>query len=682
MHLKWTWLFLCLIVMVILTGCDRIKESDPREIVKQYAEWWEQGSYELMYDVLSLESRQKMTKEDFITRFRNIYEGIGAEELTITTDFRAKESSETRNERVFYPYHIQLETSAGRVQAEGSFELLKEEDPTEAKNLSWRMVWHPSLILPGMDVGDKVNVQTLSSSRGEILDRNGYGLAINGTMEVIGIVPGKLGDDGEQTLVELAERLGISTEIIKRKLDAAWVKDDLFVPIQNLNAKQGRMDYSDLPGVVKKNERARVYPYGVAAAHLTGYIRQVTKEDLANAPEAQYGPTELIGKSGSEQVYNEVLRGRDGKRISIVDSSGKVKEIIAKKEAVDGQDIRLTIDAELQKSIFASFREDAGTAAAINPKTGEILALVNSPSYDPNAFIVGLSIEQWDEWNHNPDKPLLNRFTKLYAPGSVFKPITAAVGLKLGVTTPGKVREIHGLRWSKDPSWGNYYVTRVKEIPVLNLRDALVYSDNIYLAQEALEIGADSFLKEAVKFGFEEGLPLSFPFPQASLANEGIKNEIQLADSGYGQGEVLMSPLHLALAYTPFMNGGKLIQPVLDLSEDENKPKPQKTREVLDSHTAGIIKRMLVDVVQDPKGSGHGADLSGIELAGKTGTAELKISKAEKGQENGWFVAFDTKESKLLLAMMIEHVENRGGSGYVVNKVAPILQKYYEKNKP
>lgn len=680
MHLKWVWVFLCLSLVLIHTGCDRNQGPDPEEIAKRYVEWWEEGSYESMYDLLSHKSKQEMTKEEFITRFQTIYEGIGAADLTITPDFTAKVTEETTDERVFYPYDIQLETSAGRVQAKGSFELSKEDDETEGKSLSWRIVWHPSLILPSMNDGDKVNVQTLPSSRGEILDRNGHGLAINGTMEVIGIVPGKLGDDREQILLELAERLGVSTEIIKRKLDAAWVKDDLFVPILNLNAQQSRMDYSDLAGVVKKNERARVYPYGAAAAHLTGYIRQVTKEDLTYAPEAQYGTNELIGKSGSEQVYNEVLRGRDGKRISIVDSSGKVKDIVAEKEAVDGQDIQLTIDAELQQSIFASFREDAGTAAAINPKTGEILALVNSPSYDPNAFIVGLSTEQWDEWNHNPDKPLLNRFTKLYAPGSVFKPITAAIGLKLGVTTPGKVREIHGLRWSKDPSWGNYYVTRVKEVPVLNLRDALVYSDNIYLAQEALEIGADPFLKEAVKFGFEEGLPLQFPFPKASLANEGIKSEIQLADSGYGQGEVLMSPLHLALAYTPFMNGGKLIQPVLDSSEQEIRP--SETKEVLDSHTAEIIKSMLVDVVQDPKGSGHGADISGIELAGKTGTAELKISKAEKGQENGWFVAFDTTESKLLLAMMVEHVEGRGGSGYVVNKVAPILQKYYGNKSP
>lgn len=679
MYFKWIGVFLCLSLVLIHTGCDRNKELDPTEIAKQYVEWWEEGSYESMYDLLSQESRQEMTKEEFATRLQTIYEGIGAEDLTIKPDFTPKEASETTDERVFYPYQIQLETSAGRVQAEGSFELLKEDNQTRAKNLSWRMVWHPSLILPAMDALDKVNVQTLPSSRGEILDRNGHGLAINGTIEVIGIIPGKLGDDGEQTLDMLAERLGISTEIIKRKLDAAWVKDDLFVPILNLNAQQGRMDYSDLEGVIKKNERARVYPYGAAAAHLTGYIRQVTKEDLTNAPEAHYGPNELIGKSGSEQVYNEVLRGRDGKRISIVDSSGQVKEIVAEKKAVNGQDIHLTIDAELQQSIYASFREDAGTAAAINPKTGEILALVNSPSYDPNAFIVGLSTEQWDEWNHNPDKPLLNRFTKLYAPGSVFKPITAAVGLKLGVTTPGKDREIHGLRWSKDPSWGNYYVTRVKEIPVLNLRDALVYSDNIYLAQEALEIGADAFLKEAVKFGFEEAVPLLFPFPKASLANKGIKNEIQLADSGYGQGEVLMSPLHLALAYTPFINGGKLIQPVLDSSEQEKGPK--ETREVLDSHTAQIIKSMLVDVVQDPKGSGHSADISGIEIAGKTGTAELKISKAEKGQENGWFVAFDTMESKLLLAMMIEHVEGRGGSGYVVNKATPILRKYYGKEQ-
>lgn len=328
-------------------------------------------------------------------------------------------------------------------------------------------------------------------------------------------------------------------------------------------------------------------------------------------------------------------------------------------------------------SLYEAIREDAGTAVALQPKTGEILALVSSPAYDPNAFITGMSDEQWDAWNLNPDKPFLNRFTKLYSPGSVFKPITTAAGLELGVSDVEKNRVIKGLRWSKDSSWGNYYVTRVKDSPKVNLREALLYSDNIYFAQEALEIGADAFLKETGKFLSNVNPNIKYPFPKASLSNHGIKNEIQLADSGYGQGEVVMTPLHLALAYTPFLNDGVLIPPVLEYQEGDAVG--SSGINVISADTAKLIQSMLADVVNNPGGTGYGAKIKGIEIAGKTGTAELKNKKEQKGQENGWLVTFDTAESKLLIAMMVERVEGRGGSGYVVKKARPVLEEYYKK---
>jgi cell division protein FtsI/penicillin-binding protein 2 len=658
-----------LLFFFLLAGCTK-HTSNPEDIADRYVQYWQQGQFEEMYDLLSASSRNGMTKEVFASRYKKIYEGIDTDNLSITFLPVTDNNADKDEDRRAYSYEMKLDTSAGPINEEGRVQLEKEENGT------WAVGWQPSLIFPSMQEGDTVSVTTLKASRGEIKDRNGNGLAINGLSEVIGILPGELGQNAENTKAKLAERLQIQVETINRKLAASWVKDNLFVPIANISTGQEGSDYSDLPGVVGRTEDTRVYPYGEAAAHLTGYIREVTKEDLSAYPNSGYRAGDLIGKAGSEQVYEDVLRGKDGRSITIVNSAARTKEVLAKEEPVDGRDVQLTIDVELQTSIYDSLSPDAGTAAAIQPMTGEILALVSSPSYDPNRFVTGLSTEQWEAWNNDPNKPLLNRFTKLYAPGSVFKPITAAAGIELGVSSPDEVKEIKGVRWSKDASWGGYYVKRVKDVPVLNLRDALVYSDNIYLAQEALEMGADAFLEGAGKFIFADSLPIRYPFPKASLSNHGIKSEIQLADSGYGQGEVVMSPLHLALSYTPFVNAGELISPVLDLEEKGHAGSVSNSA-VISANTASTVKNMLVDVVRDPAGSGHAAYLNGIELAGKTGTAELKSSKGEKGQENGWFVTFDTKETKLLLAMMIEHVEVRGGSGYVVKKAVPVLKAYY-----
>jgi len=656
-------------ILSILTGCMG-QTSNPEDTLNRYLDSWQKAQYEEMYEMLLASTTKEVTKEDFVNRFRKIYEGIEARNIVITPLSVPEESDNNADSTRLYPYEIKMDTIAGVIQAKGKLQLEKDEAG------EWRVHMTPSYIFPGMQDGDTVRVQTLQASRGEIKDRNGQGIAINGFMEMIGIVPGKLGEDAEETKAVLAERLGMTQEAINRKLQASWVKDDLFVPIAYLGKNQANIDYSDLPGVLRRQEKARVYPLGEAAAHLSGYIREATAEEIAGS-DRHYGPGDLIGRAGSEQVYEDMLRGRDGKRISIVDSTGNTREVLAETAAVNGRDVRLTIDVDLQMSLYEAIREDAGTAVALQPKTGEILALVSSPAYDPNAFITGMSDEQWDAWNLNPDKPFLNRFTKLYSPGSTFKPITAAAGLELGVSYVEKAREIKGLRWSKDSSWGNYYVTRVKDSPKVNLREALLYSDNIYIAQEALEMGADAFLKETGKFLGNDNLNIKYPFPKASLSNHGIKNEIQLADSGYGQGEVVMTPLHLALAYTPFLNEGVLISPVLEYQEGEAVGSSGIS--VISADTAKLIQSMLADVVNNPGGTGYGARIKGIELAGKTGTAELKNKKEQKGQENGWLVTFDTAESKLLIAMMVERVEGRGGSGYVVKKARPVLEEYYKK---
>lgn len=658
-------------ILIMFTGCKE-KETLPEDVFDRYIGLWQQGQYEAMYELVSEAAKESVSAEAFAARYRSIYEGIGMSNLRVAALPQAGEpaSDDGLSEKTF-AYRLKMDTSAGPIDLEGAMRLARDRETGE-----WKVDWKPSLLFPSMEEGDKVTVRTLQASRGEIYDRSGNGLAVNGSIEVIGIVPGELGEAGEKMIAELAKRLEVPESFIRDKLSASWVKDNVFVPIVNATGDRARLDFSDLQGVAKRDKGARIYPYGEAAVHLTGYIRQVTAEDMEKHKDKNLDSDDVIGKAGLEQIYDDRLRGKDGVHISIIAADGTVRETLAKVEPANGEDIRLTIDAGLQESMYRSLDGDAGTGAAIHPRTGEILALVSSPAYDPNLFIQGLSEQQWKSWNEDPKKPLLNRFTKLYAPGSVFKPITASIGLQLGVSSVDEVKTIEGLRWAKDGSWGSYYVKRVRDVPVEDLTDAIVNSDNIYLAQEALEMGAEDFSREAEKFGFGVPLPIDYPFPKASLSNDGITNEILLADSSYGQGEVQMSPLHLALSYTPFINEGELIAPVLELKKGkELQGEPQGER-VLTPDTAEAIHRMLLRVVDDPKGTGHGAYIPGRNIAGKTGTAELKRTKAESGQENGWFVVYDAEGFDFLMAVMIEDVRDRGGSGYVVRKTAPVVKGY------
>jgi penicillin-binding protein len=351
-----------------------------------------------------------------------------------------------------------------------------------------------------------------------------------------------------------------------------------------------------------------------------------------------------------------------------------LKNILAQTDPVPGETIQLTINAFLQHTIYEQLEGNAGTAAAIDPKTGAVLSLVSSPSYDPNAFVRGLSNEQWKEWNEDPRQPLSNRFTNRYAPGSVFKMLTAAIGLETGVTKPNEVKQINGLTWAKDESWGGYYVTRVSEKSEVSLGDAFVYSDNIYFAQEGLEMGIETFSKEIENFGFEETLPIPIHIESSFLARDGIKSEIQLADSAYGQGEVMMSPLHLALTFTPLVTGGDMIYPYL-LEEETRKVWKE---DLINSETANLITEHLIQVVESPNGTARGAYTPGMMIAGKSGTAEIKVTKDdEHGTENGWFVGFDTEDAELLLTIMIEDVKGRGGSGLVVSKAGKVFDSIH-----
>lgn len=674
------WLMAVGGLMLFITSCS--KGPTPEEIFQAYVADWEKQDFAAMYNRLSAETKAELAAEEFTERYENIYSGIEVQNLKVEPRF-PEELEADEDGAVRIPFTLTMETLAGPIEFSHQATLVPEENDDDGRG--WGVVWDESHIFPPLEPGDKVRAETKQAARGEIIDRHGSGIAINGTAVSIGIVPGKLGENEQDSKAQLAEELGLSVAQIEDKLNAAWVEPDLFVPITTL--PQGKKEriaaLLEIPGVTKQDIPARVYPYGEAAAHLTGYVREINAEELEKLQDQGYREHDVLGKSGLEQIFEERLRGEDGGIIYITDETGEQKEVIAEKQPQDGETIQLTIDMVLQEALYNQFEDDVGTAVAIHPKTGDVLALVNSPAYDPNVFVTGLSEEQWEEWNTDPEKPLLNRFAQAYSPGSAFKPITAAIGLETEAIAPEETRNISRKAWQADASWGNYFVKRVTDPgkPV-NLRDAFVYSDNIYFAQAALDIGKDTFLQKAEVFGFGEELPFSYPLEKSQLAGEdGMQSDIQLADTGYGQGEVAMSALHLALTYTPLVNEGHMLVPQLEKTDGES-PVDVWHEEVMSAETADRILHDLIQVVEHPQGTGRDAKLSSVTIAGKTGTAELKQSQEEQGgKENGWFVALDTDDPSLLIAMMIEDVQDRGGSRYVVNKVKQVMEDFVQQPK-
>ena len=436
-----------------------------------------------------------------------------------------------------------------------------------------------------------------------------------------------------------------------------------------------------IPGVMITDASERVYPLGEAAAHLVGYVQNITAEELEEHEGEGYTANSVIGKSGAESLYEVELRGSAGCQIMMVDEEGQQKELILRKEAVDGTDITLTVDADLQQRLYEQYQTDKSVSVAMNPKTGEVLALVSTPSYDNNLFVLGMSENTWNSLNEDEDQPMLNRFRATFVPGSSFKPVVAGIGLSTGTLDPDEDFGAVGTSWQKDASWGNYYVTTLHGTDPSNLENAMILSDNIYFARAALKIGQDTLTEQLDRLGFNERVPFDIWTTESTYSNEeGEWSEIQLADSGYGQGQLLVNPLHLAAIYTAFVNEGNMIQPYLRMTETAEPT--VWVEQAFTAEAAEIVKNDMVQVVENPEGTAHACQMDGITLAGKTGTAEIKDSQEDTtGTELGWLGILTPdagEQDAFLLLTMTEDVKDRGGSGYVVSKTAELLSSWME----
>ena len=658
----------------------------PEELLVEYINHIPKQEYEQMYAMLHIEASGNISQEDFIKRNSAIYEGIEVQNMAVEIIAYDEEQMEVT-------YQTSFDTVAGNISFENEALFLKGEE-------GYKLVWDDSLIFPNLTSADKVRVSATQANRGEILDRNGRILAGKGIASSVGIVPGKL-EDKNEAIQKIAELLEIEPEVIEKKLSAQWVKEDSFVPVKTiprveeielmkvepdeevLKEKERHERLLEIPGVMISDIEVREYSLGEAAAHLIGYVQSVTAEDLEEHAGEGYTANSVIGRSGMEGLFEKELKGQNGCRIYIVNSEGKEKEELACILVQHGQNIQLTIDAKLQVSLYEQFKEDKSCSVAMNPYTGEVLALVSTPAYDNNDFIMGLSSEKWTVLNEDENKPMYNRFRQVWCPGSTFKPITAAVGLESGAIDPMEDYGNVGLSWQKDASWGSYHVTTLHAYEPVILENALIYSDNIYFAKAALKIGSEEIESSLTGLGFNEELPFEIKMAESQYSNsERIETEIQLADSGYGQGQILVNPLHMACIYSAFCNEGNVIKPYLIYQSEAVAE--FWIPGAFSNENASRVLEGTKKVVNDSNGTGYAAHRDDILLAGKTGTAEIKASKDDTtGTELGWFAIFtaeDTVERPILIISMVEDVKGRGGSGYVVKKDNMVLESWFNGN--
>lgn len=658
MRRKWVLIAGASVILMLAVGSvfgyQQWNEAKTQERKENAAKAWiaaiQEQAFEKIPELVTKESLEKAgyTEESIVEKYKAIFGGIGVSNMEI--DFEIDEEETLK-------YTATFDTVLGTISDIHYKTKLAESDD------GYKVNWTAELIFPGMLSDDKIRYTVDEASRGEIVDRHGAALALNTTTYQAGVVPKNLGADEIRTnkIADIAEQLAITIEFIEGQLGQSWVKDEHFVPLKTLPYGA---DTPVIEGVQYQQVGTRAYPLREAAAHLTGYVGEVTAEDIEKDPTLQAG--DVIGRNGLELAFEKELRGQNGGEIYIETANGEKRATIQQIEKQDGQTIEVTIDANLQQTAFDALENAAGATVVMEPKTGNLLALVSKPSYNPNQFVVGISQTQYDAYNNNEDKPFISRLTTRYAPGSTFKPITAAIGLESGSTTVDETHKISGLQWQKDESWGNYKISRVSVTDSVNLRTALVKSDNIYFAQEVLEMGEETFREGLNKLTFGESYGLPLTMEPAQISNEKtFGSEILMADTAYGQGQLLMSPIQMAANYSLLANDGVLTYPNLIVDSEV------KTKEVFAKEPIETIKPMLVEVVTATEGTAH--ELNGVgKIAAKTGTAELKQAQGERGVENSLISVFDANDSSYLAVSIVE--DHREAGKTATQLIKPVIQ--------
>lgn len=631
-------------------------DTNASNVINKYFEDLSYSKYTDAYALLSASSQKKTTKDDYTARYKNVYDAIGLTSIKCSDIQRTGETDTTS----VYTAHYTYETSkAGTIENDIKITLSKE-------NGVWRIVYAPSLIFQGMEEGDKVSAYTTKAARGDILTSDQMVLATNVKGYSLYVNPKEI-TDKDAAATALAKVTGTEQSALAKKLetDTTYLEIKLLTPSQAVSTDA--KNAAKLKGIYIKQSDSLVrnYPQGELMAHVIGYVGAISSEEYESLKDKGYLDSDYIGKSGIEKECEDTLRGENGYVVAIYGDNGKIKKTIYQKAAVDGKDVWLTVSGALQQRAHDILKTKLsgtslkGSVIVLNPKTGAVLAIESYPTYDANIFLSSISTATWKTLTDS--KALFSIATQaLYPPGSTVKPFIADAALKAGTITANTVfnGKIVDNKWTPDRSdWVYPAITRVKTpATVNNLSNALTYSDNIYFAWVAMNMSLSDLLTEYETMGFSKSFSFDVPVATSRIKNDDTVINIKIqADMGYGQGELLVTPIQLASMFSAFANNGTIMQPyMVDSVKAQNgtnyetiSTTEQKVLQenVISQSSLSILKPMLRNVITT--GTGVGANISGLTILGKTGTAQIS-----KTREIGWFAAYYESADRLVLVTL------------------------------
>jgi penicillin-binding protein 2 len=458
---------------------------------------------------------------------------------------------------------------------------------------------------------------------------------------------------------------------------------------------------NELPELETIHEERRLYPRDGFASHIIGYVGEVSEDDLNNPRYAYYEPGDLVGKAGVEETYDELLRGEDGSRDVVVDSHGREVGFLGVQHAKPGQDLRLTIDNDLQRAAELALGNRNGAIVAMDPRNGDILALVSRPSFDPNDFAVHINRADWNQLITDPDRPLMNKAIQAQlAPGSTFKILMSVAGLQEGIAQNMKINCSGG--------WGPYgfFHHCDEHHGAVDIHNAIPYSCDTFYYMLGDKLGIDRIAKYATAFGYGQKTGIDLPGEQAGLmpsAQWKMKNyhnrwyPDETLDVAIGQGAVEATPLQLARIIGGIASGGHMVRPHVVVPDQlpadfhkallESFPGTGEAYFPIDPANWITVTDGMYQVTQPGLYHTAGADgLRGIDFGGKTGTAQVmshqaldKTSKGRSTNPNVWFVGVTpTRNPELVVAVLWQ---NGGFSYYPARIGARVVAAYIEKQR-
>jgi penicillin-binding protein 2 len=541
--------------------------------------------------------------------------------------------------------------------------------------------------LQEMSERNRIRIRPVAAPRGILFDRNGLPLVDNRPAFTLSLIPREI-DDRDTVIARLSVLLKIPLSDLQEALDR--VPPDSFRPVrvrrgltlEEVTKVEERK--LELPGVVVEVEPQRVYPTSTFAAHLLGYVREVSDDQMK---QGRYRRGDMIGQSGLERLLDEYLRGRDGGERIEVDAMGRPVQVMRREEPDPGAQVVTTVDRRIQEAAERAMAGRSGAVVVMDPRNGDVLAMTSSPAFELDRLAGNLDKDEWLKVIRDPLTPLMNRaLQSQYAPGSVFKVVVAAAGLQEGSLTPmDRIYcngEFHLGQWTfKDWKEGGH--------GHVDTRSALIHSCNIFFYQAGLKVGPAAIARYAEAFGLgsPSGIDLGgekpglVPFVDGRRRVDGRKWQAgDTVNMSIGQGQVLVTPMQVARMMSAVANGGVLWRPRLVQRVERvdgllaySSASKMTGRVDLSPIVWAFLRHALSGVVNEG-GTGGAARIPGIDVAGKTGTAQsINKSDAAKGQDHAWFASFaPVQDPEVVVVVLVE----RGGKGGQV--AAPIARQIYQ----